>query len=253
MGLKFWLFIQESTPIAIFFFGREPVNLISPPGTPMGMIKILEYKRAKDFINEIFNNFKDLGKKNKVKYILLSNIPIEQNEIVSVLKKQGFEEKASWYRMERQLNEIPNAKGILKLKKVEKKEVREFLTSSEHCTSGSYEGEAMLHLAEIPDTLLNFWYDMQELYYVYKDNEMIGILNLTLSSPSNINNIGVAPEYRSKGHGRQIMLLALNILKEKGIEKAGLRVHVKNIPAKGLYDSLGFKKIDQQTDIIYIK
>ena len=109
----------------------------------------------------------------------------------------------------------------------------------------------MVHLAEIPDTLLNFWYNMQLLYYVYKKNKRIGILNLTPSSQSNINNIGVAPEFRGKGYGKQIMIFALNKLKELGMEKAGLRVHLKNNRAKGLYDSLGFKTTDHQIDMIH--
>jgi ribosomal protein S18 acetylase RimI-like enzyme len=80
---------------------------------------------------------------------------------------------------------------------------------------------------------------------------MIGILNINLNTENNINNIGVAPEHRKKGYGREIMKFAFEKLKEQEIENAGLRVHVKNIPAKKLYDSLGFKTVEQLIDIIY--
>jgi ribosomal protein S18 acetylase RimI-like enzyme len=251
MGFVYWVFITESVPIAIFFSGKEPVNLISPPGTPMGMIKILEYNLSKENINEIARKSKKIGKENNANYIVILNVPKKFSEIVDTLKTLNFEEHASWYKMKKLLDKFPKSKGELKLKEVQKEEVRDFLNFSEHCTSGSYDDESMLYLAEISDKLLNFWYDMQILYYVCTAKEMIGILNLNLNNENNINNIGVAPEHRKKGYGREIMKYAFEKLREKKIENAGLRVHVRNVPAKHLYDSLGFKVVEQLIDIIY--
>ncbi len=80
---------------------------------------------------------------------------------------------------------------------------------------------------------------------------MVSILKITPSWQSNIINIGSSPEFREKSYSKQIMILALNKLKELRIEKVGLRVHVKNNRAKGLYNSLGFKTTDQQIDMIH--
>ena len=92
---------------------------------------------------------------------------------------------------------------------------------------------------------------MQELYFAYLEIDRIGILNLTPGSQSNLNNIGVEPEFRSKGYGKLILRFALERLKELGKEKAGLRVHVKNVRATELYKSFGFNIIDKQIDLIY--
>ncbi len=108
-----------------------------------------------------------------------------------------------------------------------------------------------MNLAGVPDMLLNLWSNMQELYFAYLGSDRIGILNLTPGSQSNLNNIGVEPEFRSKGYGKLILRFAFEKLKELGKEKAGLRVHVKNVRATELYKSFGFNIIDKQIDLIY--
>ncbi|MFW9844477.1 MAG: GNAT family N-acetyltransferase, partial [Candidatus Thorarchaeota archaeon] len=77
--------------------------------------------------------------------------------------------------------------------------------------------------------------------YVYDDNELVGILDL---SPQGLNiaNIGVAPEHRGKGYGRKIMHYAFSTLKERGDKQARLRVHAENKKAIGLYESAGMKR-----------
>lgn len=251
MGFEYWVFLVESNPIAIFFLGKEPVNLIEPPGTVVSMIEIIDYDKAYDNIKDITTKAINMGKEKSVKYVFVSSLPEEQIEIVRALKQQGFKEKSRWYRMERSLDNIDTPQGILRLDKIEREKVKEFLDVADKCTSGSYEGESILNLVGVPGGLLTFWYNMQELYYVYKENEIIGILNLTPNSQSNLNNIGVSPQYRSKGYGKQILLYALERLKNLGKEKVGLRVHVDNNRAIGLYKSFGFKITNQTIDLIH--
>lgn len=251
MGLKYWLFLCASNPVAIVYYGKEPVNLIAPIGTPLCMIQILDYEKSQNCIEEIAKKTLSMGKKHSVKYVFVPSIPEKQTKVIQTFKEQGFKEKARWYRMDRSLDDIPIPPEILRFENVEKDKVREFLESAGHCTNGSYEGETMVNLAGVPDMLLNFWYEMQELYFVYKDNEMIGILNLTPNSQSNLNNIGVAPEFRSKGLGKQILLYALERLKDLGMERVGLRVHIKNTRATGLYKSFGFNITEQHVDLIH--
>ena len=237
MGFAYWVFVLDSNPLAIFFLGKEPVNLIAPSGTLVSMIQILDYDGSEEYMAEIVSKTINMGNENKVKYILASNFPEEQIKQVNNFKQQGFKEKARWYRMERQLEDAPDPQGNLRLEIVKRTGVKEFLNASNHCTSGSYEGEATLNLAGVPENLLTFWYNMQELYYVYKDQEMIGILNLTPDAQNNLNNIGIAPEYRSKGYGKQVLLHALERLRAQDKENVSLRVHAENKRAIGLYKS----------------
>jgi ribosomal protein S18 acetylase RimI-like enzyme len=251
MGLEYWLFVCETNPVAIFYYGKEPVNLISPIGTPICMIQIIDYEKTQACIDEIAKNAFKRGKSLNPKYIFVPSIPSEHKKISRAFNEQGFEEKATWYRMDRLLDKIPDPQEQLKFEKVEQDKVREFLKASDTSTSGSYEGESVVNLAGVPDMLLNLWSNMQELYFAYLGSERIGILNLTPGSQSNLNNIGVEPDFRSKGYGKLILRFALERLKELGKERAGLRVHVKNVRATELYTSFGFNIIDKQIDLIY--
>jgi ribosomal protein S18 acetylase RimI-like enzyme len=117
-------------------------------------------------------------------------------------------------------------------------------------SQGGQEDVTLSNLLEVPDQLLDFWYTQQELYNVYREDALIGALNLTPGSDTNLNNVGVTPEQRGKGYGRQITLQALNRLRELDKEKVRLRVHAENMPAIGLYESLGFEVEEETTDLI---
>jgi len=52
--------------------------------------------------------------------------------------------------------------------------------------------------------------------------------------------MGVLPEYRGRGIGRRLMEEALRRAKERGLERVELEVYAGNIPARRLYDAMGF-------------
>jgi mycothiol synthase len=56
--------------------------------------------------------------------------------------------------------------------------------------------------------------------------------------------LGVDPDYRGKGIGREIMLAGLACLKGRGLRIARLTVDSENLAANNLYRSIGFKKSD---------
>ncbi|MBZ9622548.1 GNAT family N-acetyltransferase [Clostridium sp. FP2] len=58
-----------------------------------------------------------------------------------------------------------------------------------------------------------------------------------------IYGFGVIPEYRGKGYGREILCLALDILKKKQVDNIFLEVATENKKALGLYESCGFEEI----------
>jgi len=252
MGFDYYIFMKNSDPIVIFFLGKEPINLIEPIGSPVGEMKIIDYKEAQKSIEEITSKILDTKAKNNLRYVFISAIPEQEINLVNSLKSYDFKVKAQWYRMERPLDQLEPYKGTLIFKKIERQQVKEFLKVADNCTVGSFEGEEeMENLMDVPDQFLTIWYNMQELYYTMKEKEIIGILDLAPDSRSNFNNIGVCPNYRSKGYGKQILLSGLTRLKDLGIEKAELKVHVKNERAIGLYKSLGFKIIEETIDMIH--
>jgi len=56
-------------------------------------------------------------------------------------------------------------------------------------------------------------------------------------------DIVVKQDFRGKGYGKEIVETILLTAKEKGIKKAYLAVVDNNIPAKNLYNKIGFKEI----------
>jgi mycothiol synthase len=56
-----------------------------------------------------------------------------------------------------------------------------------------------------------------------------------------IHMLGVAPNYRDKGIGRELMVIGLARLKERGLRVAELTVDSENEAACVLYESLGFE------------
>jgi mycothiol synthase len=53
--------------------------------------------------------------------------------------------------------------------------------------------------------------------------------------------LGVVPNYRGKGLARELMVIGLTRLRERGIRVAELTVDSENKAAYALYESLGFE------------
>jgi len=107
---------------------------------------------------------------------------------------------------------------------------------------------ALDSLLDISDQFLDIWYQQELMYFAYKDSDLVGVIDLT-PKQGVLNNLGVDPQHRGKGYGRQIVLFGLHKLKELELEKASLGVAANNTVALELYKSLGFK-IDEQKRIL---
>ena len=80
-------------------------------------------------------------------------------------------------------------------------------------------------------------------YLAEIDNKIIGKVQLEVSDEvGGIYGLGVLPEYRSKGYGRQILSLAIEKLKETNCKDIMLQVAAKNKNALNLYKSCGFEE-----------
>lgn len=80
-------------------------------------------------------------------------------------------------------------------------------------------------------------------YLVEKDGEIIGKVNLQLTSKLGaIFGLGVLPEHRRKGYGRALLLMAIEKLKEANAQEIMLQVAAENVNALNLYKSCGFEE-----------
>lgn len=144
---------------------------------------------------------------------------------------------------------------LLRFERVERSDFRRYLDLTVDFMSGSPDNVLNMilnNLLGLPDDFLDFVYKFDHYYFVYDDGEIVGILDIE-PKRGTISNIGVDPQQRGKGYGRQIMHFVLNRLREEGREKAGLRIHVDNEPAISLYESLGFSVTKQHRHLIWRK
>ncbi len=80
------------------------------------------------------------------------------------------------------------------------------------------------------------------IYMAEVNNCVIGKVHLDISSNvGGIYGLGVLPEYRRKGYGRDILTLGIKELKSNNFQEIMLQVNVKNEKALDLYRSCGFE------------
>lgn len=82
------------------------------------------------------------------------------------------------------------------------------------------------------------------IYLAEINKQIIGKVHIQLiAGLGSIYGLGVLPEYRDKGYGRQILLMAIDKLKESGANKTMLQVSADNSKALNLYKSCGFNEV----------
>lgn len=86
---------------------------------------------------------------------------------------------------------------------------------------------------------------MQEIYWMYIDNEIVGILKLRPQLNGNLlingGNMGISisPKFRGNGYGKLIIKKGVELLKEKGVYKVLITIYENNIPSRKAVESNG--------------
>jgi len=89
---------------------------------------------------------------------------------------------------------------------------------------------------QIDDSAINYLAELS--------GKIIGKIRLSITDNEGfIYGFGVLPDYRGNGYGREILCLALDILKKKQVDNILLEVATENKKALGLYESCGFEEI----------
>ena len=250
--MPYWVFVQDSDPIGLVAVGKEPVQLIASPGTPMAIIQLTDTNQPKQIIEHFAREGLRIATSKNIKYAV-SVFSSDEDEAISQFKKRGFQDFDDSYKMICRLDKSFKASDELRFRRVQREEMRRFIEIAGKFLSGSPDitlRKALEHFPELPDEFLDFYYPQEKFYFADKDQQTIGVLDFK-PDKGLISNVGVDPQQRGKGYGRQIMLFALQQLKNSGCEQAYLRVHVENTPAIHLYESLGFEKAERYKTLMW--
>lgn len=250
LGFAYWLFVKDATPVGFVMVGREPLQLFAPIGTPLAAFRILDFKQAPELLTEFVTAAVAIAQEEDVDYASIS-IPDDETQLIDQWKTAGFEELEHRFTMVHALDTSIEPTTELRFEQVPREELMKFLKTMKKSMNGSPDvllNLALDNLLDIPDQFLDIWYQQELMYFAYKDTKLVGVIDLT-PKQGVLNNLGVDPQHRGKGYGRQLVLFGLQKLKELELEKASLGVAANNTVALELYKSLGFK-IDEQKRIL---
>jgi ribosomal-protein-alanine N-acetyltransferase len=251
-NMPYWVILEGEIPISVIILGIEPVRLIAPIGTPMTVVKIIESPKIDNNWGEIARESIKISEEKSAKYSYVQ-FTVNQTNDANRFIDAGYENFGETYEMECTLeSKYFNSKNI-QFERVQRDELNHFLSLMKIHMSGSPDQvlEIILdNICDMPDGFLDFWYKLEHLFLVYKEGKVVGMLDINVKEGT-ISNIGVDPEFRGKGYGREIMKYGLQVLKENGCKKASLRVHSENYAAIHLYETLGFKTINQMKHLIW--
>jgi len=252
LQMPYWVFVQDSNPIGLVAVGKEPVQLIASPGTPMAIIQLIDTKQPKETIEHFAREGLRIAASKNIKYAL-SVFPSDEDEAISQFRKIDFQNFDDSYKMICQLDIDFKPSDELRFRRVQREEMRRFIEIAGNSLQGSPDitlRKALEHFPELPDEFLEFYYSQERFYFADKDQQTIGVLDFN-PDRGLISNVGVDPQQRGRGYGRQIMLFVLQQLKNSGCKEAYLRVHVENKPAIHLYESLRFKKAQRYKTLMW--
>lgn len=254
LGIPYWVFVEGQKPVGVLSVGREPIQLLEPPGTPMAITSLVDPGQPEGVLREFASRALEISEEREVEYVL-AIFPFTYEGPIRMFKELGFSELDDAYRMTCPLDPSYEPSGALSFVRAGRGDIRCYIELAVELLSGSPDvtlSIALKNFLAVPDEFLDFYYSQEEFYFADVDGQTVGILNLN-PSEGLISNIGVGPSQRGRGYGRQIMLFGLKTLKERGRERARLRVHVDNKPAVHLYESLGFDKSERYVTLIWRK
>lgn len=254
LGMPYWVFVDGRKPVGVLSVGREPIQLLEPPGTPMAITSLVDPDQPEGVLREFASRALEISEEREVEYVL-AIFPFTYEGPIRVFKELGFSELDDAYRMTCPLDSSYEPSGVLSFKKAGRSDMRRYIEIAVELLSGSPDitlSMALKNFLAVPDEFLDFYYSQEEFYFAVMDSRTVGILNLN-PGEGLISNIGVDPSQRGRGYRRQIMLFGLKTLKERGRERARLRVHVENKSAVHLYESLGFDKSERYVTLIWRK
>ncbi len=247
-GFPFWVFVEGDRVVGRVVVGVEPVRLLAPLGTRCGFVRIMDFEHSASVLQEFVAAAVGLAWKQDVEYIV-GGFPSEQQTVIQEFVKKGFGVLSEHVQMVSALGDPRGEPLDLRFEKVPRKQFVEFCELEHKALEGSQDAVLELFLRTLREELnrgtrdhpfVDVIYHMELFYVVYHGDVPVGVLDIK-PQDAEVSVMGVLPEHRGKGYGRQIFRFALNTLREQGKKEAILWVSTHNQVAVQLYESEGFQ------------
>lgn len=192
--------------------------------------------RRKGVFKKLFQLVKDERVKRKEKDVLL----LSDNKSISgqeFIKSTGASYEHSEYEMFLRLNpkQDISLENVV-LRKANNKDAREIAYQNSIYFDSEFKEED-IKMPEDEEKCGMIIYIAEVL------NKIIGKVHLEVSGDiGGIYGLGVTPDYRGKGYGREILMGAIEMLKGRNKMEIMLQVAAKNNKALNLYKSCGFEE-----------
>ncbi|MFW9831983.1 MAG: GNAT family N-acetyltransferase [Candidatus Thorarchaeota archaeon] len=254
LGFGYQLYLNDDEVVGLAAIGKEPMQLFKPVGTPLIRLFVINYDQPITILTALADDLLLLAKKRAVDFVYL-DIPAKHKELTSYFQKIGFEQLANRFDMRRPLDDSIEVSNLLRYEQIKREDVNRFFDCMKEFMRGSRDVTLNLvieNFKNVPEVLLDYWYESEQAYFVYHDEELIGILDLA-PEQSYIHNIGVSPAHRGKGYGTEMLRFCLKLFKDGGGKTARLGVHVDNKQAIHIYEKLGFTVAKQTQTLVWLK
>ncbi|MHA1927735.1 MAG: GNAT family N-acetyltransferase [Candidatus Thorarchaeota archaeon] len=254
-NVPYWVLVNNDQVVGIVVVGEEPLKVIEPLGTIGSVVLVVDYNQPAEIMDKFATESLRIAKEQNAVYSLI-DLPEKYDILVKSFETKGYEEISRSLTMSCKLDSDYDQELSLRFERIERKEALNFLNKLKEFMIGSSDDMLEIifrNLENFPEQFLDHWFQQELLYYVHEGDQMVGILDVCPNSSMSIANIGISPQSRGKGYGRQLMLYALNLLKEQGNKEAGLRVHPDNEAALQIYKSFGFKEESSKRALIWRK
>jgi ribosomal protein S18 acetylase RimI-like enzyme len=193
-----------------------------------------EYRRNGVF-KSLFSLVKDELKKRKLAKILLLS---DRNSISGqeFIKATGASFVNSEYEMFLRNKVKPTIARAVVLRRATNKDAKEIAMQNSIYFNVEFKEEDIFMPEEEEKCGIT-------IYIAEINNKIIGKVHLEVrDGVGGIYGLGVVPEYRGKGYGRELLTLAIEKLKEKNPKDIMLQVAARNKNALDLYKSCGFEE-----------
>lgn len=259
-GFPFWVFVEGERVVGRVVVGVEPARLFAPVGTRCAFVRIFDFEHSVSVLQEFVARTVDVALEYDVEYIN-GGFPSEQQTVIQEFVKKGFDVLVEHVRMVRALDEPRGEPLELRFEKVPREQFVEFCELEHQALEGSQDAVLELFISNLREELnrgtrdhplVDVIFNMEVFYIVYHGDVAVGVLDIN-PQDAEVSVMGVLPEHRRKGYGRQIFRFALNTLREQGKEEAILLVSTENQVAVQLYESEGFQPKANLTQLIWRK